>query len=345
MADWWFSMLKKTNLTQIAEYAGVSISTVDRVLNQRGGVSKKREELVLEWATKLGLDRASFRSFIKTIKVAVLLEPTKNPFFKELKASFEDLSGIVPNVSFQCFFHYVDVQDLTDTASKIPAIAQRYDALIILAPDEPVLANALAQATQLIPVVTMVTDIPQSGRIAYVGPDNRQMGRTAGELMGRFIGKDGGNVLVVLGLQRFVGHEEREMGFRSVLRDRFRSLKIVDCLESSEDSITAGKLVSTALDDDPSIRGIYNVSAGNTQICNAIADHQKSGEIVLITHELTPDRRILLREGKIDAILDQNPRLEIQRAYEVISQYLDSSRSEPISNATTQFNIFLSESC
>ena len=67
----WF-MLKKTKLNQIAEAAGVSISTVDRVINRRGGVSQKREEIVLEWANRLGLDRASISDHNKLIKVASL---------------------------------------------------------------------------------------------------------------------------------------------------------------------------------------------------------------------------------------------------------------------------------
>ena len=35
------------------------------------------------------------------------------------------------------------------------------------------------------PVVCMVTDIPDSGRIAYVGIDNAKAGRTAGLLVAR----------------------------------------------------------------------------------------------------------------------------------------------------------------
>jgi LacI family transcriptional regulator len=340
----WF-MLKKTKLNQIAEAAGVSISTVDRVINRRGGVSQKREEIVLEWANRLGLDRASISDHNKLIKVAVLLEPVKNPFFKELRSAFDDLAGLIPQVTFSCFFHYIDVENLAETALKIPAIVERFDAIIVLAPDEPKLADSLLQASKSIPVVTMVTDIPHSGRIAYVGPDNRKMGRSAGELIGRFIGEQGGNVLLILGLQRFVGHEEREMGFRSVLRERFKKIDVTACLESSENSIKAGQLVAETLKKDPHLRGIYNVSSGNTEICKVIESLGLEEKITLITHELTPERRALLQDGKIDAILDQNPRLEVQRAFEIVANHLDASLRDTPLTGNTHFNIFLKESC
>jgi len=338
-------MAKKTNLQQIAESAGVSLSTVDRVLNGRGGVSQKKETLVLEWANKLGLDRVSFRSFIKTIKVAVLLEPTKNPFFRSLKEGFEQLANSVPHANFQCFFHYVDVENSSLVAEKIPGIVTRYDALIVIAPDDPVLADALASASKSIPVICMVTDIPSSNRIACVGPDNRQMGRTAGELIGRFLGPEGGNVVVILGLHRFVGHEQREMGFRAVIRERFPNVNITHSLESSEDQKVAGRLVHRALRDDPSIRGIYNLSAGNSEITADIERQGLADRIVLITHELTPERRLLLRQGRIDAIIDQNPHLEIQRAYELLAHYMDDAKSGSAPSHVTHFNIFISESC
>lgn len=49
--------------------------------------------------------------------------------------------------------------------------------------------DALRQAAKLMPVVTMVDDLPNRGRLAYVGPDNRQIGQAAGESMGRFMGQ------------------------------------------------------------------------------------------------------------------------------------------------------------
>ena len=76
-----------------------------------------------------------------------------------------------------------------------------------------------ARAT--IPVVTLATDVRDCGRHAYVGPDDRRAGRVAGDLMGRFLGPTGGDIVMIAGLLSLIGNEEREMGFRSVLRERY----------------------------------------------------------------------------------------------------------------------------
>ncbi|MEF9606285.1 helix-turn-helix domain-containing protein, partial [Paracoccus sp. PXZ] len=61
-------MTNRTTLIKIAEAAGVSLSTVDRVVNRRGGVSPKAEAKVLEWASKLHLDRKIFRSHLRNLR-------------------------------------------------------------------------------------------------------------------------------------------------------------------------------------------------------------------------------------------------------------------------------------
>ena len=53
-----------------------------------------------------------------------------------------------------------------------------------------------------------------------------------GELMGRFVGTAGGGIVVVSGLQRFVGQGEREMGFRSVLAERYPQCRLVAVVET-----------------------------------------------------------------------------------------------------------------
>lgn len=163
--------------------------------------------------------------------------------------------------------------------------------------------------------------------------------------MGRFLGPPGGDVLVVLGLRRIVGHEQREMGFRSILRERFPACRIAASLESGEDRERAGEVIHEALKDIPSVRGIYNISDGNTAIARSIRSIGLEGKIVLITHELTSDRRVLLRDGMLDAVIDQNPRLEAQRALEVLGHHFKRADIERTAEGYTEFNIFIRENC
>ncbi len=68
--------------------------------------------------------------------------------------------------------------------------------------------------------MTLVTDLPGSQRLAYIGMDNRAAGATAAYLMGQWLGDRPGDVLVTLSRGFFRGEEEREMGFQGAMRTR-----------------------------------------------------------------------------------------------------------------------------
>ncbi|WP_323012796.1 LacI family DNA-binding transcriptional regulator [Devosia sp.] len=338
-------MSSKTTLEQIALAAGVSLSTVDRVVNRRGGVSPKAEAKVLEWASRLNLDRRIFRSHLRSLRIAVLMQSPHNPFFRALRDAFTEENVSKADLRMTAFIHYIDVSDPAGTARKIEEIADTYDGLIITCPNDPRLSDALRLHSAKLPIVTLVTDLPNCGRLAYVGADNRQMGRVVGELMGRFLGNEGGEVLIVLGMQRMVGHEEREMGFRTVLRERFPQCRILATLESGEDPATAGEVVAAALIDAPQVRGIYNASAGNMAIARSILAMGLDQHIVMITHELTASRRQLLRDGILDAVIDQNPRLEASRALDILAQHFQRGEIVAGHPHHTPFDIFIRENC
>ena len=69
-------------------------------------------------------------------------------------------------------------------------------------------------------MVTLVTDIPLSQRVAYVGIDNRAAGATAAYLIDQWLTGDDEAVLMALSRSAFRGEEEREMGFRAAMRER-----------------------------------------------------------------------------------------------------------------------------
>ncbi len=338
-------MTKKTSLEDIAKAAGVSIATVDRVVNQRGGVSPKSEAKVLEWASRLNLDRKIFRPTLKSLRIAVLLPLAKNPFFAALRDAFVALDGGSNAAQIRIYIHTFDPIDTRAAARKIDLVAAEYDGIIVCCPDHQDTSEAATRASHRIPVVTLVADLPASGRLAYVGPDNRQIGRVAGELMGRFLGPQGGKVLVMLGHHRISGHMEREMGFRAIARERFPNIEILDVAESDEDSNRAAQIAQNALHNDPDICGIYNVSAGNYKIAQTLIKLGRAEEVVFISHELTPKRCAMLKSGLLDAVIDQNPRMEARQAIDVLAHHFKRIEDRQVPDPFTPFEIFLRENC
>jgi LacI family transcriptional regulator len=335
-------MRRKVTIGDVARAAGVSVSTVDRVLNGRGGVDQEKEASVLHWARRLGLDRNLEVRPTRLLRIGILMSEASNLFYKSLHEAVARANRIFQANSIRCFVHHVDVLSPERSAARITSAAAEHDALIVVCPEEPRIAAAVAEAASAVPVVTLVSDLPRTGRLTYVGMDNRAAGRVAGELMGKFLGPGGGEVVVVSGLHSFIGHEEREMGFRAVLQERFPACRLVAVVETRERQEKAGALVRELFQRHPGIAGVYNVSTGNRAIAEALARLDLGRHVTFITHELTPERRALLKEGVIDAIIDQNPELQIATAVELIARHF-GRRDTPPTTGITPLNIHLRE--
>jgi LacI family transcriptional regulator len=190
---------RKVTLADVARAAGVSLATIDRVLNGRGGVDRKKEASVLHWARRLRLDRNLDVRPTRLLRVGVLMSETSNPFYRSLQDAVARANWLFQANSIRCFVHHIDVLAPARSAARIDAAAASHDAMIVVCPEEPLIAAAFARTASAVPVVTLASDLPGSGWLAYVGLDNRTAGRTASELMGKFLGPGGGEVVVVSG--------------------------------------------------------------------------------------------------------------------------------------------------
>ncbi len=312
----------KTTARQVAEAAGVSLSTVDRVLNGRGAVRPQKERAVIEAARRLRLDRALDQRPIRTLRVAMLIGPERDPFHAALRAALRRASDRLSQINVRAFVHELDPRSPMGVAESIRAGGRAYDALIVTCPSCPETAGAIREVSRTVPVVTLATDVPDSGRQAYVGPDDLKAGRVAGDLMGRLLGCAGGEVVMVAGLLNMTGQAERRTGFAGVLAERYPQCKLIDVLESRGEAARAGELIAQSMSRSPRLRGIYNASAGDRTIVEAVAVAGRTGCVAFVTHELTAERRALLMSGAIDAVIDQDPDTEMRTAIETTGRLL-----------------------
>jgi LacI family transcriptional regulator len=164
-----------------------------------------------------------------------------------------------------------------------------------------------------IPVVTLVTDLPASPRLAYVGIDNRAAGATAAYLMGKWLGDRPGNVLTSLSSGFFRNEEEREMGFRSAMRALHPERALVGIAEGHGLDATQYDLVRAALERDPGIRAVYSIGGGNIATLRAFEDLDRDCA-VFVAHDLDHDNTRLLREHRLSAVLHHDLRHDMREA-------------------------------
>jgi LacI family transcriptional regulator len=190
-----------------------------------------------------------------------------------------------------------------------------------MALEHPLVRDAVEElASTGVQIITLISDLAQSCRKAYVGIDNRAAGRTAATLIGRFMGQSTGSVALIAGSLAYRGHEEREMGFLRLMEAEFPSLRIVGAREGRDDAETNYRLTQSLLRQHPDLVGLYNIGGGAEGVGRAIKESRRDpGAIVFVAHGLTPDTRGLLIDGTLDAVINQNAQTVLLNAVRIFT--------------------------
>ena len=167
----------------------------------------------------------------------------------------------------------------------------------------------------------MVTDIPDSGRIAYVGIDNEKAGRTAGFLTARMTRRTG-PVVVLTGNLGMRAHAERLAGFRAGLLHEEPKAHIAAVLEGFDEDDRVARLLTRAFRENPNTAAIYNSGGCLTVVATALRKFLDPAGTVFIGHELNAESRILLEQGVMTLTIDQAVELQARRAVEVLLHHV-----------------------
>ncbi|WP_332713189.1 LacI family DNA-binding transcriptional regulator [Pelagibacterium mangrovi] len=306
----------RVTVHDLARAAGVSLATVDRVLNGRPGVRRGTIERVEAAIAEIGFRRdltASMLARARDIGIAVIVPDGTNQFFGKLAEAVDIVGAQMRAERLRLGRHRVKAMDTRALVTALDAIApDENDCAVIVAIDKPEVHAAVARAEgRGIKVITLVSDLPGSARHAFVGIDNRAAGRTAASLMGRFL-PQGGKVGLVAGSLELIDHAERIAGFEAVIDAEFDAIDIVGPIEGQDEFTPTYEKTLALLAQHPDIGGLYNVGAGNAGMLMAITEKGLAGKIRVISHELTGPTRAGLESGVMDLVLDQSPEDEIR---------------------------------
>lgn len=315
----------RSTLNDVAREAGVSAATVDRVLNNRNGVRARTREIVIETARRLGYisaDEGGGRpaTIGETARLNFVLPAGTNTFIKVLRREIEVQAMSRPAVDVHV--EAIEGFDPEALARALLDLRGRTQGVGVIALDHPTVREAIRSlAATGVKIVTIVSDILNVPRVAYVGIDNRAAGRLAGYLVGRFMGAGAsGKAVMFAGSRSYRGHEEREMGFRHIIAEEFPRIEVVEFREMLDDRQKAYSEACALLDRHPDLAAIYNIGAGNPGIARALKERGRHHSVVFVGHEATEGTRELLLDGTLDAVIDQNPRVEAREALNILSQ-------------------------
>lgn len=330
---------KGPTIDEIAKVAGVGSASVDRVLNNRPGVKEKTRNRVLAALEKLTREQDDGA---QTLNIRLFCDSGAS-FNAMVEGAVDRVNRSVAGVVIAG--HYVSTNELEPIpfARKFEDEGAEADGIIVIAREHPAINRAVRKLVgQGVPVVTLTTDLPASRRMAYVGNDQYAAGSVAAQLIGQILPKERNSILLMMSVP-FRSQQEREMGFRRVLRTEFPHLKIEERVTSDDSTETTRQQLAAHIEAHGCPAAIYNVAGANRGVAEALDACGQAEQTIFVGHELTPYSRALLEAGVMDYVISHDFAAEVTAAAEWIRSHLGGTdMSEP---AATQISIHTRYNC
>ena len=313
-------------IRSIAEAANVSRGTVDKVLNNRPGVSQEVRDKIKRIAEELGykpnLAGKALAFQKKDIRIGIVVPSAADPFFLEV---FEGIkAGINEFSHFGIAFEVLEmtVNSVAEQQSCIQQLIEKKVSGIVISPfDDNQIRDAMLLVKDLgIPVVTFNSDLSGIGRMCYVGQDSKRSGRVAGDLMHKLL-PNGGQIVCINGPGVFKSLGERLSGFRSYLKSECPNLTIAAVLNNNNNSELSYQLTREYLSSGKPVDGFFITGHGIDGMVRAIQQHGRPG-IRVICYDMIPTTRQLFLEGLVDFSLLQEPRMQGYRPIQILVDML-----------------------
>lgn len=317
----------RATIEDVAREAGVSVATVDRVLNGRAAVRpqtlKKVETAVRHLNYKP--DRLAARlARGKEYRFCFVLPEGSNAFMSNLGEAVRSEERRLAPEKVVIDLRLTDVFEANLLAQTLDQIGDIYDGVAVVALDHPRVKEAInSLADRGVTVVTLVSDVPGSKRSHYVGIDNSAAGRTAATLMGRYLSGRKGKVGLIAGSLSLRDHIERQFGFEQVMLHDYPNLNVLPVREARDNWQRVEEVTAQLLAENGDLIGLYNVGAGTRGIVSALEKAGRQRDVVYIAHELTEESRRALVDGTIDALINQDAGHEIRSAIRILMASAD----------------------
>lgn len=323
-------------IDDVARLSGVSTATVDRVLNQRPGVRAVTVQRVLKAAHELGylLDGPLPSEAMKPWHLAFLLPAGTNRYLNMLGRRIGGARDQLASFNMRARLLHIDSFKPELLAHELERVGHEVDGIAFMAIEHPAVRAAVdALAERGVSTVTLISDVANSRRVAYVGLDNRSAGRTAGYLIARFIGPEPAQVAMIAGSLSYRAHAERESGFLHCFEEMFPHIAVVALREGHDDEAKNHHQTRMLLAQHPRLAGIYNIGGGAEGIGRALKEAGREREVVFVGHGLSPDTRAMLMDGTMDAVITQSPQASLM---ECVTIFANLRAGRPALEGTTR---------
>lgn len=341
-------MREKVGIKKIAELSGVSIGTVDRVLNNRKGVSKETAKHIRAVIKHTGYKKNNVASRLKlannkTITIAVLFP--KEAYLDEhyWHLPLKGIHKAVSELSEMGIKHELHVFEIGSAKSfekeSKKILSKKPDALITV----PFFIEQCKHLTEEsekmgIPVVFIDTEMDNEINNKYsIHQNSFQSGKVAARILSQIISDKGKYIVLNLvnDSNSQKNNQEREAGFRTFFKNEIQTftpnIDSFTVYQSESDSL---KKIFNPLTKTKEQIGVFVTNSRTYLLPKTIRELNLNNRTTIIGYDLNPTNIELLKKNEIQFIINQQPEYQgysaVRGLFKLITEEEDSELSHKI---------------
>jgi LacI family transcriptional regulator len=291
--------MTRPTIRDLAQAAGVSVSTVNRVLAGAGNVRASTMREVKEAAERIGFyglgviaSHAAARR--PKHRFGFLLHQPTRVFYRMLAEALAAAAKRVAGHEIEVRNEFAAELAPQNIAAMLLDLGRSCDAVGVVAPAHPLVTQAVADLEQRgIPVFALISQLSATGQERYVGLDNWKVGRTAAWAMSHLC-KEPGKLGILVGSHRYRCQEMNESGFRAYFREHAPAFTLLEPLSTFESSTVSQEVTERLLQEHRDLAGLFISGGGITGALTALRSSGMAGRIVAVGYELIPVTRAAL---------------------------------------------------
>lgn len=315
--------MMRPTVKDLAKAAGVSLATVDRVINKRANVSNKSVEKVAEAIENIGFVRnlsAVNLARNRIYKFLFILPYLGDQYLTELQNQVEKENRHLSADLVVLDIVQIDADNPHYVANYLSKLdAKNIDGVAIMTPESPQVRDAMVRLRDRgIKLVQFLSGQENLEDTDFVGIDNFAAGATAGRIIGSCKANHKGKILIIAETMQTQDSIERRIGFDNFINTKFKALNCLPSLETYADPIRAKRIIEQSFRYNNDIVAVYVMSSEARIPLTAVAESADLESLTIVVHERTPFTEKAIRSEVIDAIIGQNPGHAVRSAVRIM---------------------------
>ena len=227
-------MSKRVTIADVAAEAGVSMMTVSRAINNKGGISEATRQRILQLADEMGFQPSGLAQGLatkRTATIGLVVPDIANPFFALIARGIENVAY---DNGYNVFLLNTDEDREREAAALNSLWQKQVDGLILCSSRlEQAALDSWLQKFPYVVLVNRVLETAVSG-VCTINIDDRD---GAQQIMDYFIAVGHQNIAFVAGPEHSRSSQERLIGYQTSLQAHnlpFRTELIQHCVPDTE---------------------------------------------------------------------------------------------------------------